>query len=115
MDKELSHYHPRGKTIIQAYVDGVNTFIDECLTNPRLLPIEFQILGIQPGKWSPEIVVSRHQGIRSNVQQELNFARAITKVGDEKVRELSWFHPLQPDLTIDPKINKNLLFDNMKK
>ena len=113
MDKELSHYHPRGKTIIKAYVDGVNTFIDECRSNPRLLPIEFRILGIQPGMWTPEIVVSRHQGIRSNVHDELNFARAIATVGEKKVRELSWFHPLQPDLTIDPSINKDHLFDNI--
>jgi penicillin amidase len=113
MDKELSHYHPRGKTIIQAYVDGVNTFINECISNPKLLPIEFRILGIQPGTWTPAIVVSRHQGIRSNVQQELNYARAIAKVGEEKVRELSWFHPLQPDLKIDSSINKDLLFDNI--
>ena len=113
MNKELSHYHPRGKTIIQAYVDGVNTFINECLINPSKLPVEFRILGILPGKWTKEIVISRHQGIRSNVLQELNIARAIAKVGEEKVRELIWFHPLQPDLKIDASINKELLFENI--
>lgn len=113
MNKELAHYHPRGKSIVESYVEGVNAFINECIANPSLLPIEFKILGILPGKWTPETVVSRHQGIRSNVQQELNIARAVAKVGEDKVKELNWFHPLEPDLHIDPRINKELLFDNI--
>lgn len=113
MEKELLHYHPRGKSIINAYVAGVNAYIQEVNNNPTLLPFEFKLLGIRPEKWTPAIVVSRHQGIRSNVSQELKMARAIAKVGAEKVRELTWFHPNQPDLTIDPSINTDLLFDDI--
>ncbi len=113
MDKELAHYHPRGKNIIQSYVDGVNAFIDATRNNPSLLPFEFKLLGIQPGKWSPQVVVSRHQGIRSNVGQELNIARAIGRVGEKKVRELSWFHPLEPDLHMDSTIDVSLLYDDI--
>ena len=113
MEKELSHYHPRGKAIINAYVDGVNAYIKEANNNPKLLPFEFQLLNTKPGYWTPEVVVSRHQGIRSNVSQELNMARAIAKAGADKVRELSWFHPNQPDLNIDPSINTDLLFDDI--
>lgn len=113
MEKELAHYHPRGKAIINAYVDGVNTYIKEVNSNPKLLPFEFQLLKTKPGYWTPAVVVSRHQGIRSNVSQELNMARAIAKAGAEKVRELIWFHPHQPDLTIDTSINTDLLFDDI--
>jgi len=113
MEKELAHYHPRGKAIINAYVDGVNTYIKEVNSNPKLLPFEFQLLKTKPGYWTPAVVVSRHQGIRSNVSQELSMARAIAKAGAEKVRELIWFHPRQPDLTIDPLINTDLLFDDI--
>jgi penicillin amidase len=113
MEKELAHYHPRGKSIIQSYVDGVNAYIKEANSNPKLLPFEFQLLNTKPGYWTPAIVVSRHQGIRSNVTQELNMARAIAKVGEEKVRDLVWFHPNQPDLKIDASINTDLLFEDI--
>ncbi len=83
MEKELAHYHPRGKAIINAYVDGVNTYIKEVNSNPQLLPFEFQLLKTKPGYWTPAVVVSRHQGIRSNVSQELNVSRAIVKAGEE--------------------------------
>jgi penicillin amidase len=42
MQKELNHYHPRGASIIQSYVDGVNAYIKEVNSNPSLLPIEFK-------------------------------------------------------------------------
>lgn len=113
MRRELAHYHPRGQAIIQAFVDGVNTWIAECLRDTTRLPFEFHTLGILPGRWTPEIVVSRHQGIRSNVQQELNLARAIARIGADSVRKLVWFHPLQPDLRIDSSIRTDLLFDDI--
>jgi penicillin amidase len=113
MEKELAHYHPKGKTIINAYVDGINAYIKEVNKNPKQLPFEFQLLNTKPGYWTPAIVVSRHQGIRSNVTQELNMARAIAKVGEEKVRDLVWFHPNQPDLKIDASINTDLLFEDI--
>jgi len=113
MEKEMAHYHPRGKSIITAYVNGVNTYIKEVNANPQLLPFEFQLLKTKPGYWTPAVVVSRHQGIRSNVTQELNIARAIVKAGEDKVRSLVWFHPQQPDLKIDSAINTDLLFDDI--
>jgi hypothetical protein len=36
MEKEMAHYHPRGKSIITAYVGGVNTYIKEVNANPQL-------------------------------------------------------------------------------
>lgn len=113
MDKELNHYHNNGKAIILAFVEGINTYIKSVLSDSSLLPVEFNILKIKPGLWTPSIVISRHQGIRFNVEQELNTARAISKVGEKKVRDLIWFHPKQPNLSIDPSIQTNLLFDDI--
>src|SRR5690606_9772021 len=64
---ELNHYHPQGEEIIRAFTDGVNAFIKETENNPQLLPIEFELLGIKPGYWTPEVVISRHQGLVGNV------------------------------------------------
>src|SRR6186713_2098229 len=40
LKKELNHYHPHGELIIQAYVDGVNAYIDEIKKDVNQLPIE---------------------------------------------------------------------------
>ena len=53
MDAELNHYHPRGKQIIEAYVRGVNAYVDQAMRDPSALPVEFKMLGITPGKWTP--------------------------------------------------------------
>ena len=63
LDAELNHYHPRGKAIVEAYVRGVNAYIAETERNPALLPIEFRMLGIKPGRWTPAVVISRHQAL----------------------------------------------------
>lgn len=35
LDAELNHYHPEGNAIIQAYVAGVNAYIEAVKKNPR--------------------------------------------------------------------------------
>ena len=109
LQKELQHYHPRGKSIIEAYVEGVNTYIAEVNAKPDLLPVEFKILKIRPEKWTPEIVISRHQGLLGNITQELNIGRAVATVGEKKVKDLIWFHPKDPNLQLDTAIRGDLL------
>jgi len=109
LKKELAHYHENGQAIIQAYVDGVNAYITEVNAKPALLPIEFKILNIRPAKWTPEIVISRHQGLLGNITQELNIGRAVATVGEKKVKELIWFHPKDPNLKLDSTIRGDLL------
>jgi len=55
------------------------------------------------------VVISRHQGLLGNINQELNIGRAVAKAGSEKVRSLAWFHPQDPILDSDPAINGELL------
>jgi len=113
MDTELNHYHPRGKSIIESYVAGVNAYIEQTEKNPELLPFEFDLLGIKPGRWTPEIVVSRHNGIRSNASQELAIGRALGQAKPEKIKELMWFHPGDPDLSLDESIDPQWLTNNL--
>lgn len=109
IQKDLEKYHPRGVAIIEAYVQGVNAYIRQVAQNPALLPLEFSLLKIQPGEWTPAVVISRHQGLLGNITQELNIARAVAKVGAEKVKEIVWFHPKEPDLTLDSSLSSALL------
>ncbi len=50
--QEMNHYHPRGESIITSFVRGVNAYIEETERNPDLLPLEFELLGIRPGRWT---------------------------------------------------------------
>lgn len=106
---EMNHYHDHGELIITSYVKGVNKYIELTQKNPKLLPIEFELLGIKPQKWTPEIVISRHQGLLGNIGQELNTARQVVAMGVDKTKELNWFHPNDPILELDPKIDGDLL------
>ncbi|MDX1939169.1 MAG: penicillin acylase family protein [Saprospiraceae bacterium] len=109
MKAEMNHYHPNGELIITSFVNGVNAYIEWTEKDPNLLPIEFKLLGIKPQKWTPEVVVSRHQGLLGNINEELQTARSVAKIGVEKVKEYEWFHPGDPDLTIDAKIDTAIL------
>lgn len=111
--REMDHYHPRGRLIITAFVAGVNAYIEQVLDEPKLLPLEFKLLKTLPQKWTPEVVISRHQGLLGNIGDELKIARLVASVGVEKAKELSWFHPGEPKLEIDPKIKQERLFDDI--
>ena len=113
LDQELSHYHPNGVEIINAFVDGVNAYVDQVLANPDLLTVEFELLGIVPGKWTPEVVISRHQGLLGNIGAELNYGRAVAAVGGDVVTSLRIFEPREPLLDLDPAIDGDLLSEDI--
>lgn len=113
MDAELNHYHPRGKMIIKSFVNGINAYVKQVLNNEMPLPMELQMLDIKPGYWTPEVVISRHNGLLSNVQEELATARLKLKIGEAKLLAVSNFHPNKPDLRIDSSIDADRLNDNV--
>ncbi|MDG2500698.1 MAG: penicillin acylase family protein, partial [Flavobacteriaceae bacterium] len=107
---ELNHYHKDGYNIVSSFVSGINKYIEEVNSNPELLPIEFEILGIKPEIWTNEVVISRHQGLLGNIDQELNIGRAVSLIGEKRVKELMWFHPKEPSIKLDKKIT----YDDLK-
>jgi penicillin amidase len=109
ISQEMNWYHPRGASIIPAFVDGINAWIAETRRNPALLTPEFGMVGIQPGYWTPAVVISRFNGLLGNIDQELNMALAIRAIGVEKVKDLEYFQPSDPDLRIDPAIDAALI------
>ncbi|MFK7813752.1 MAG: penicillin acylase family protein [Maribacter sp.] len=113
LDEELNHYHPQGSEIIRSYTDGVNAYIEAVLKTPEELPIEFKVLEILPEKWTPDVVISRHQGLKGNVDRELQYGMAVAKIGEEKVKELMWFHPNDPILKMDSQIDASLLSEDI--
>ena len=112
LETELRHYHPRGPEIIGAFVEGVNAYVRAALDDPSLLSVEFGMLGIEPGFWTPEVVVSRHQGLLSNINDELLYGRTVADVGAEALRELDYFGPGEPELELDPAIDGDHLIEH---
>ena len=115
LKEELNHYHDEGFEIITSYTEGVNAYIREVMNNPKSLPIEFKLLNIKPELWTPADVISRHQGLLGNIEQELNIGRAVSKIGEEKVKNLQWFHPKDPELKLDENITEQDLDNNILK
>ena len=109
MTEEMNHYHRDGAEIITAFTDGINAYIEEIRQTPEKLPVEFKVLGILPEQWTPEVVISRHQGLLGNIGAELKTGRAVATLGAAATKDLSWFHPKDPDINLDPSINKELL------
>ncbi|MEL6252314.1 MAG: penicillin acylase family protein [Bacteroidota bacterium] len=113
MDQEMNYYHDRGKLIIESFVKGVNAYIEETEHNPDLLPLEFSLLGIKPQKWTPAVVISRHQGLLGNIGQEWVTGLMVRLASEEKVREINWFHPKEPILDMDESITLEMLSENI--
>ncbi len=113
MADELRRYHPRGAAIVGRFVEGINAYIAATERDPALLPIEFRVLALKPGKWTPEVVVSRHNGLFRNVTQEVQAARMVEILGEAKTRELLHLHPGSPDLKPDPALDLSLIRENV--
>lgn len=113
LEQELNHYHDRGSEIVRAYVDGINAYIAETERDPSLLTVEFELLGITPGRWTPEVVISRHQGLLGNIGTELATGRRVAAVGAETVKELETFGPGDPLLALDPALDGAALSEDI--
>jgi penicillin G amidase len=98
LEKELSYYHPRSKEIIRSFIKGINAYIDLTRKNPAMLPLEFRLLDAEPGYWTPEIVISRHNGLYRNAAAEITLARAVRALGPKKLEDLLDLHPGNPSL-----------------
>ena len=104
---ELAHYHPHGAAIVGAFVDGVNAYVEQAAHDPTLIPAELRMLGITPGRWTPDVVISRHQGLLGNIEEELTYGRFVAHHGAALLQKVEWFHPgPAPQLDLDPMIDR---------
>lgn len=100
MDQEYQYYHPDGKEIIIAFVEGINAYIQQTQDQPDLLSLEFGLLGITPQAWTPDIVLARIGGIFLNLETEVLIAQALQTMQPEAIRAMLHLHPGTPDLTV---------------
>jgi penicillin amidase len=86
MNAEWKSYSPDAKSIIEAFVRGVNAFIR--ISRDRL-PIEFQLTGISPELWTAETCLTRMAGyvMTRNASSEILRAQVAHKFGIDKAEE----------------------------
>jgi penicillin amidase len=110
--RELAHYHPRGATIIRAFADGINAYVARVEREPALLPPELRLLGITPGRWTPAVVVSRHNALTGNAESEIDRARAVQAMGAARVRAIGSYGPGSVVLDADSALDVAALSDS---
>ena len=76
-DAEWTSYHPEGRRIMTAFAAGVNAFI---ALGENELPVEFQLTGIRPDRWTAETPLLREITF-GDAGAELRLARDVARHG----------------------------------
>lgn len=98
MAREWAAYGPETKTIVTAFIAGVNAYIAQA---GDALPPEFATLGFKPEPWAITVPLVRATGLSgvSNGSSEVLRAQLISALGLAKVEELM---PADPTRALDP-------------
>ncbi len=87
MAAEWAAYAPDAKAWTEAFVAGVNAYVEETRTGARPLPPEFGLTGSAPELWTADDVVRiRSHALASNVDAEVERARVVCAGGIEADR-----------------------------
>jgi penicillin G amidase len=116
MQAEWKSYAPDARAIIEAFVKGVNAYIE---SNRQRLPIEFQLTGVEPELWTPEVCLTRMAGyiMTRNASSEILRAQLVTLLGPQLAGEWLESEPkttleVAPDLDLRGIDNKILTLAN---
>lgn len=98
--REWLAYASDAKRIAEAFVAGINAYVELTERQPELLPEEFRILGYRPSRWqAADIVRIRHHGLTLNLTNEIDRAEGYCKDGPDAAR-VDWMRrALDPDIT----------------
>jgi penicillin amidase len=97
--REWLAYASDAKRIAEAFVAGVNAWVDLTERQPELLPEEFRLLGYRPSRWdAADIVRIRHHGLTLNLTNEIDRAEVYCKDGPDAPR-VDWLRR-----ALDPEV-----------
>ncbi len=93
LEEEWRAYGPDTKTIVTAFVHGINAFIDH---SRGAWPDEFRLAGWTPEHWQPEDLLNRTDAFVASrgAQDAVFFARLIAAIGVEAVNGLFALPPV---------------------
>jgi penicillin amidase len=100
LQREWLAYASDAKRIAEAFVAGVNAYVELTEREPQRLPEEFRLLGYRPSRWqAADLVRIRHHGLTLNLTGEIDRAEAYCKDGPEAAR-VDWLRrALVPEVT----------------
>ncbi|MGM0561027.1 MAG: penicillin acylase family protein [Pseudomonadota bacterium] len=95
-DKAIAHLEPDTVSLLQAYADGVNAFLQQSTTP---LPLEMAVLGIEPEPWEPSDSVL--WGKLMAIQLSGNWRKELRNVRLDAVLSPAQMRTVFPDLPSD--------------
>ncbi|MGD9148227.1 MAG: penicillin acylase family protein, partial [Anaerolineae bacterium] len=103
-ERDLDSADPEILALMQAYADGINAYVD---SHRDRLPLEFTILGFEPGPWTPLDTLT-WAGVMSlqlgrSYPMELLTARFIATLGEEATQQLLPPYPDDAPVIIPPE------------
>src|SRR5262245_4789429 len=107
-DAEWTSYHPDGKRIVTAFVNGLNAYMAQHATN---LPVEFKLTGITPQPWKPETALLRSATF-GDASSELQLARLVARVGAKEANRLRMPDPWD-ELTVPDGLDVGIIGDDV--
>jgi penicillin G amidase len=112
-DREWTSYHPEGRHIFQAFADGVNAYIAHAGDR---LPVEFQLTGLRPEPWTPEIALLRTQTAMplGDARAELSLARDVDSLGVREANRNARPSPYR-DLVAPSGVNLSLIGEEVSR
>ena len=94
MGKEWQSYGPHAKDYADAFVAGVNAYVQETREGAQPLPEEFKIAGSRPDLWNADDIVRiRSHGLTRNVELEVQRAQIACAAGLQADRLQAQFEP----------------------
>jgi penicillin amidase len=105
-DKEWTSYHPEGRRIFTAWVNGLNAYIAQTANH---LPVEFALTGIKPEPWTIQTVVLRTATF-GDASSELQLARLVARVGPREANRIRMPDPWN-ELTVPDGLDVSIIGD----
>jgi penicillin G amidase len=94
MAAEWQSYGPHAKDYADAFVAGVNAYVQETRDGAQPLPDEFKIAGTRPDFWNADDIVRiRSHGLTRNVESEVQRAQIACAAGLGATRLEAKFQP----------------------
>ena len=107
-NREFGSYHPEGRRIFSAYVNGINTFIKQ---NAGNLPVEFKLTGLRPEPWTIGDVVLRAGGF-GDATAELRLAQNVARLGVAEANRRAQPEPWD-DLKVPEGLDVSIITDEI--
>lgn len=94
MGREWASYGPNARTFAEAFVQGINAFVQETRDGTQPLPPEFKVAGSRPDLWMiDDIVRIRSHGLTRNVSKEVLRALVACAAGPNAIGLIAKLQP----------------------